>query len=184
MFVYISIIKNKYIGGVIAPGVALSLNNLISKASLIPNIKLSFIKKIIGTNTSTAVKSGFFHGYSGLLNSIIHQIHLETKKKFRIILTGGFSHLFKKSIKYKNTIKKEKGMIFNKNDYQKLANDIFIYFKDYTQKFGSQLFHGKDDTSYPILQFVYNVCDYVDPYNDDGDLEDAPDVDDMIMDGI
>ena len=101
------IIKNQYIGGVIAPGVALSLNNLISKASLIPNIKLSFIKKIIGTNTSTAVKSGFFHGYSGLLNSIIHQIHLETKKKFRIILTGGFSHLFKKSIKYKNTIKKD-----------------------------------------------------------------------------
>ena len=66
--------------------------------------------------------------------------------------------------------------------YSDDINDIFIYFKDYTQKFGSQLFHGKDDTSYPIVQFVYDICDYVDPYNDDGDLEDSPDVDDMIMD--
>lgn len=65
--------------------------------------------------------------------------------------------------------------------YSDDINDIFIYFKDYTQKFGSQLFHGKSDTSYPIVQFVYDICDYKDPYNDDGDLEDSPDIDDMIM---
>lgn len=66
--------------------------------------------------------------------------------------------------------------------YSDDINDIFIYFKDYTQKFGSQLFYGKGDTSYPLLQFVYDVCDYKDPYNDDKDenmLEDAPEIDDM-----
>ena len=68
--------------------------------------------------------------------------------------------------------------------YSDDINDIFIYFKDYTKQFGSQLFHGKDDTSYPIVQFVYDICDYVDPYNDDGDLEDSPDIDDMIMENM
>ena len=101
------IVKNQYIGGVIAPGVALSLNNLISNASLIPNIKLSSIKKTIGTNTDTAVRSGFFHGYTGLLNSIISLIHKETNKKFKIVLTGGLAHIFRKSLNYKTLIKKD-----------------------------------------------------------------------------
>ena len=68
--------------------------------------------------------------------------------------------------------------------YSDDINDIFIYFKDYTQKFGSQLFYGKDDTSFPLLQFVYDVCDYKDPYNDDNDenmLEDAPEIDNMVF---
>ena len=101
------IIKNQYIGGVIAPGVDSSLNNLISKASLIPEIKLTNIKKIVGTNTNSAVKSGFYHGYAGLLNSIINMIHKETRKKFKIILTGGFAHLFSNTIKYKCSIKRD-----------------------------------------------------------------------------
>ncbi len=47
--------------------------------------------------------------------------------------------------------------------------DIFIYFKQYTKSFNSQLFHDNKDTSFPLLQFVYSVCDYESPYNDDGD---------------
>ena len=55
--------------------------------------------------------------------------------------------------------------------------DIFIYFKDFTKSLNSQLFHLKDDTSYPLLQFIYSVCDYKSPYNDDNELEeDAPEI--------
>ena len=54
--------KNNYLGGVIAPGVNLSLDNLIKKASLIPNIKLNKSKSIIGKNTKQAGISGFFLG--------------------------------------------------------------------------------------------------------------------------
>ena len=59
--------------------------------------------------------------------------------------------------------------------------DIFIYFKDYTKSLNSQLFYLKDDTSYPLLQFVYSICDYKSPYNDDNDgnlsEEEIPDED-------
>ena len=101
------IIKNKYLGGVIAPGVLLSLNTLVSKASLIPSLKLKKVKNILGKNTVSAVRSGFFWGYIGLVENIIDKISKHTKKKYKLILTGGYSHLFIKSIKLKAHIDKD-----------------------------------------------------------------------------
>ena len=95
------VIKNSYKGGVIAPGIKLSLNTLSDKATLIPKINLKKINKIIGKNTVTAVRSGFFWGYSGLIDNIIGLIKSENKKNFNTIITGGLSNLFKSSIKTK-----------------------------------------------------------------------------------
>ncbi len=93
------VIKKDYIGGVLAPGVELSLKNLIDNASLIPKIKLEKTANVIGKNTKSAVRAGFYHGYTGLIENIIKLILKQTRKKFKIILTGGFAHLFKSSIK-------------------------------------------------------------------------------------
>jgi type III pantothenate kinase len=98
--------KNNYLGGVIAPGVTLSLDNLIKKASLIPKIELHKSKSIIGKNTEQAVLSGFFWGYNGLINGIISKIKKKTNQKYKIIFTGGLAHLFNKDIKDKITIDK------------------------------------------------------------------------------
>jgi len=99
--------KNTYLGGVIAPGVELSLKTLSSKASLIPEINLSKISDIIGKNTKSAVRSGFYWGYAGLIENVIKLITKQSKKSYKIIATGGFSNLFKGSIKMKFTIKKD-----------------------------------------------------------------------------
>ena len=98
--------KNNYLGGVIAPGVTLSLDNLIKKASLIPNIELHKSKSIIGKNTEQAVLSGFFWGYNGLINGIISKIKKKTNQKYKIIFTGGLAHLFNKDIKDKVAVDK------------------------------------------------------------------------------
>ena len=98
--------KNNYLGGVIAPGVTLSLDNLIKKASLIPKIELHKSKSIIGKNTEQAVLSGFFWGYNGLINGIISKIKKKTNQKYKIIFTGGLAHLFNKDIKDNVTIDK------------------------------------------------------------------------------
>ena len=95
------LINKTYKGGVIAPGIKLSLNTLSDKATLIPKINLKRINKVIGNNTITAVRSGFFWGYSGLIDNIINLIKKETRKSFNVIITGGFSNLFKNSIKTK-----------------------------------------------------------------------------------
>ena len=100
------VIKNNYLGGIISPGVNLSLKTLVSKASMIPHIKLKSVNKILGKNTLEAVRSGFYWGYSGLIENIIRKITKKTNKKFKIILTGGLSHLFKKTIPFKISINK------------------------------------------------------------------------------
>ncbi len=87
-----------YIGGVIAPGVNLSLNSLVQSADKIPLFSLKKQKKIIGKNTIEALRSGFYWGYAGLINNIILKIEKETKKKHKVIFTGGYADLFKTSI--------------------------------------------------------------------------------------
>ena len=95
------LIKKTYKGGVIAPGIKISLNTLSDKATLIPKINLKKVSKVIGVDTISAVRSGFFWGYAGLIDNIIYLIKKETKKSFKLVITGGFSDLFKKSIKNK-----------------------------------------------------------------------------------
>ncbi len=95
------LIGNNYKGGIISPGIKISLNTLSDKASLIPKINLKKMSKVVGKDTKSAVRSGFFWGYSGLIDNVINLIKKETNKSFKIIITGGFSKLFKNSIKSK-----------------------------------------------------------------------------------
>ena len=101
------VLKNRYKGGIIAPGVNLSLETLVEKARLIPNTKLTKTKNIIGKNTQNAVKSGFYWGYQGLIENIINLIEKNNKRKFKIIFTGGLSHLYKNTIKKKIKVDKD-----------------------------------------------------------------------------
>ena len=101
------VVKNNYLGGIIAPGVNLSLNTLISKASLIPSLALTSVNKVLGKNTKSAVKSGFYWGYAGLIDNVIKKIIDQTNNKYKIIFTGGLSHLFKKTIDAKVKIDRD-----------------------------------------------------------------------------
>jgi type III pantothenate kinase len=90
--------KGIYNGGIIAPGVNLSISTLTTAADQIPVFSIKKQKKVIGKNTIEALRSGFYWGYSGLINNIILKIEKETKKKYKVIFTGGYADLFKTSI--------------------------------------------------------------------------------------
>ncbi len=99
------IIKNRiYDGGVISPGVNLSILNLNKSTALLPLFNLKSKQKNYGKNTMEALNAGFIWGYEGLINNIIKRIFLKSKVKFKIILTGGYANLFKKHIKYKTVV--------------------------------------------------------------------------------
>ena len=61
-------------------------------------------QKNYGKNTKDALNAGFIWGYDGLINNIINKITKNRKKKYKIILTGGYANLFKKIIKRKNIV--------------------------------------------------------------------------------
>jgi len=68
----------------------------------------------VGNNSISALRSGFYWGYTGLIENILQLIRKETKRNYKIILTGGFSSLFKNSIKSEAFIDKDitmKGLI-------------------------------------------------------------------------
>lgn len=109
-----------YNGGVIAPGVNLSIKSLVNFADQIPSFLIKKQKNIVGKNTIEALRSGFYWGYLGLINNIILKIEKESRKKYRVIFTGGYADLFKSSIINPFTVDKNITMngiieIFKKN---------------------------------------------------------------------
>jgi len=98
--------KKIYSGGLIAPGIDLSIKNLAESTALLPIFKIKKTKKIIGKNTIEALNSGFYEGYSGLIDRIIFKIYKHYKKNFKIILTGGYAYLFEKNLNYKVIVDK------------------------------------------------------------------------------
>ena len=99
------IIKNGvYEGGVIAPGVKLSMMNLSNSTALLPMFTLKKNQNNYGKNTKDALNAGFIWGYEGLINNIMNKITNKWKMKYKIILTGGYAHFFKTIIKKKTII--------------------------------------------------------------------------------
>ena len=96
--------NNVYEGGVISPGINLSIANLNKSTALLPLLNLKNVQKNYGKNTQEALNAGFLWGYEGLINNIIKKIILKTKVDYKIILTGGYAKLFSKYIKKKTTI--------------------------------------------------------------------------------
>lgn len=99
------IVKNGvYEGGVIAPGIKLSIQNLSQSTALLPMFDLKSYHKSYGKNTKDALNAGFIWGYDGLINNIINKITTNWKKNYKVILTGGYANLFKKIIKKKSIV--------------------------------------------------------------------------------
>ena len=83
-----------YVGGVIAPGVNLSLEALHQGAAALPHVDVSRPDKVIGTNTVGCIQSGVFWGYIGLVDGILKRIRDEYGRPMRAIGTGGLAPLF------------------------------------------------------------------------------------------
>ncbi len=83
-----------YIGGVIAPGVNLSLEALHMAAAALPHVDVTLPERVIGTNTVACIQSGVYWGYIGLVEGIVRQIRRERDRAMRVIATGGLAPLF------------------------------------------------------------------------------------------
>lgn len=87
-----------YAGGAIAPGIRLSINALTTHAAKLPQVNIEKPKSAIGRNTLSAMQSGLYWGYVGLIESLIHRISNEMTTKPTIIATGGLASLYARDI--------------------------------------------------------------------------------------
>jgi len=84
-----------YLGGVICPGINLSLEALYMAASKLPGIAITRPKSVIGKSTVPAMQAGVYWGYISLIEGLVRRIKSEMDKAMKVIATGGLAPLFK-----------------------------------------------------------------------------------------
>ena len=82
-----------YCGGVIAPGINLSLRALDMAAAQLPRIGIRRTPTVIGRSTVPAMQSGVFWGYVGLIEGLVQRISAERGEEMEVIATGGLAPL-------------------------------------------------------------------------------------------
>lgn len=86
--------EGNYCGGVIAPGVNLSAEALHMAAAKLPRVAIAKPTAVIGKGTVTAMKSGIYWGYVGLIEGLVARIRAEYGKPMEVVATGGLAPLF------------------------------------------------------------------------------------------
>lgn len=85
--------EGEYIGGAVAPGIAIAAEALFTRTAALPRVELVRPKHAIGTNTIAAIQSGLIFGYAGLIEGIVARIQDELGEKATVIATGGYAQL-------------------------------------------------------------------------------------------
>src|SRR6195256_1346280 len=83
-----------YCGGVIAPGINLSLHALETAAAKLPSIRIRRTDRVIGKDTVSCMQSGIYWGYIGLVEGLVQRIRAERGERMDVIATGGLAPLF------------------------------------------------------------------------------------------
>jgi type III pantothenate kinase len=85
--------KGEYLGGVIAPGVQVSLDALMARAAKLQPIELAVPPRVVGRNTANALQSGVIFGYASLIDGLVTRIKAELGYPCQVIATGGLATL-------------------------------------------------------------------------------------------
>ena len=111
---------NVYLGGVIFPGVKVSLDALTSRAAQLPAISLDKPKQVIGKNTVDCMRSGMMYGTAAMIDGLIERMEQELGHRSTLIATGGMAQFVtplckREIILEKDLLLKGLNIIYKKN---------------------------------------------------------------------
>ena len=111
---------NVYMGGVIIPGVRVSLDALTSRAAQLPGISLDQPKQVIGKNTVDCMRSGMMYGTAAMIDGLVERMEEELGHRCTLIATGGLAQFItplckRKIILEKDLLLKGLNIIYKKN---------------------------------------------------------------------
>lgn len=112
--------ENVYMGGVIIPGVRVSLDALTSRAAQLPGISLDQPKQVIGKNTVDCMRSGMMYGTAAMIDGLIERMEEELGHRCTLIATGGLAQFItplckREIILEKDLLLKGLNIIYQKN---------------------------------------------------------------------
>ena len=89
--------KGEYLGGVIVPGIGISLDALIARTAKLPRVELARPGKVVARNTVASMQAGLVYGYAGMVDALVERIRAEVEPVWgsaaRCIATGGLAAL-------------------------------------------------------------------------------------------
>jgi type III pantothenate kinase len=85
--------RGEYLGGVITPGVKISLEALFTRTAKLSPVELVKPPRVVGKNTVNAIQAGVFYGYVAMVDGLVDRIQREQGSAARVVATGGLAQL-------------------------------------------------------------------------------------------
>ncbi len=85
--------RGEYLGGVIVPGVRVSLDGLVTHAAKLSGVEIAEPPHVLGRNTTHAIQSGIVHGYASLVDGLVRKLVAELGHPCTVLATGGLAGL-------------------------------------------------------------------------------------------
>lgn len=92
--------RGEYLGGLLCPGIGMSITGLFQKTARLPMIDFREPSKLIGSNTVGSMQSGLYYGFGGLIDGILERLIAELGPSTKTVATGGQAHLIVRASRY------------------------------------------------------------------------------------
>ncbi len=92
--------KGDFIGGVICPGIGMSISGLFARTARLPMVDFREPEKLIGTNTVGSITSGLYYGFVGMIDGLVERLMTELGPKTKAVATGGQGNLITHASKF------------------------------------------------------------------------------------
>lgn len=114
--------KGEYLGGLILPGIEMSLKGLYEKTALLPRVELKEVRHIIGKDTAGSMRGGILFGFGAMCDGLVNSYRKILGKAAKVIATGGNADLVKRYAKSIRVIDEDltlKGLFFIAPSFRK-----------------------------------------------------------------
>lgn len=125
--------KGEYLGGIIAPGLEISLEALASRTALLPKIELKEPPELLGRDTANSIRSGLLYGCVALCDGLVGQLKRQYVPKAVVVATGGAGALIVKHAKAIDHFKPHlvlEGLSLLGNPFKSAAASKFILLRN------------------------------------------------------
>jgi type III pantothenate kinase len=93
----------EFLGGVICPGIGMSISGLVARTARLPMVDFREPEKLIGSNTVGSITSGLYYGFIGMIDGIVERLAAELGPVMKAVATGGQGHMIVRSSKWVKT---------------------------------------------------------------------------------
>src|SRR5262249_52370950 len=84
--------RGEYAGGVIVPGIGISLDALIARTAKLPRVEVAWPPRVVGRTTVHSIQAGITYGYTALVDGLVGRIRADQDPQARVLATGGAAH--------------------------------------------------------------------------------------------